>query len=364
MPVSKTILSQLLDQISDLVWIISAENGGIVYVNDTAKRVFQIDTGSDPSGNDLASPDTNWLKGLSENDRIIFESNLEHIKVSQSFEQTLKFCTASDQMLNLRAIFTLDEGCDQQSDCNLITAIAVDVTARLKAEQALGESQAVYSSLVESLPIRVFRKDVVGRIQFGNQRYCDAMGMTLEELKDKTDKDLAPAELAEKYLRDDQEIMRSGKIFRGIEEHVTPEGESRYVEVLKAPVLDANGNPSGIQGIFWDVTDRHNAEEALRKAKEMAESASQAKSDFLANVSHEIRTPMNGIIGMSNLLLEMVSDRQQREYVEMISQSGESLLTLINDILDFSKIESGKIELERTSMSIRETVSDAVNLLT
>ena len=363
MPVSKTILSQLLDQISDLVWIISADNGGIVYVNDTAKQVFQIETGNDSNGNDLASPDTNWLNGLNKNDRIIFESNLEHIKVSQTFEQTLNFCTASNRLHNLRAVFSLEEDCDEKSDCNLITAIAVDVTDRLQTEQQLGESQAVYSSLVESLPIRVFRKDVDGRIQFGNQRYCDAMGMTLEELRYKTDKDLAPAELAEKYMRDDQEIMKSGQIFRGIEEHVTPEGESRYVEVLKAPVLDANGNPSGIQGIFWDVTDRHKAEEALRNAKEMAESASQAKSDFLANVSHEIRTPMNGIIGMSNLLLEMVSDRQQREYVEMISHSGESLLTLINDILDFSKIESGKIELEQISMSIRETIGEAVNLL-
>ena len=363
MPVSKTILSQLLDQISDLVWIISAENGGIVYVNDAAKQIFQIDTGTDPNGHDLVAPNTDWLDGLYENDRIIFESNLEHIKASQTFDQTLKFRAASGQLHNLRANFSLDEDCDEQSDCKLVTAIAVDVTARLQAEQELGESQAVYSSLVESLPIRVFRKDAAGRMQFGNRRFCEAMGMTLEELKNKTDKDLAPAELAEKYLRDDREIMKSGKIFRGIEEHVTPEGELRYVEVLKAPVVDANGNSSGIQGIFWDVTDRHNAEESLRKAKEMAESASQAKSDFLANVSHEIRTPMNGIIGMSNLLLEMVSDRQQREYVEMIAHSGESLLTLINDILDFSKIESGKIELEQTSMSLRETIGDAVNLL-
>lgn len=361
MPVSKTILSQLLDQISDLVWIISANSCGIVYVNDAARDLFDV-TG-DRDANDLASPDANWLSGIDENDRVILESNLEQIRVSRRFEQTLKYRVSPNRVHDLRTLFSLDEDCDDPTECQLITAIAVDVTASLKAERKLDESKAIYHSLVESLPISVFRKDASGRMQFGNQRYCDDLGISLEELKNKRDEELAPAELAEKYIQDDNEVLATGKIFRGIEEHVSPNGVRSYVEVLKAPILDSNGNPVGIQGIFWDVTARQNAQEALRAAKEMAESASQAKSDFLANVSHEIRTPMNGIIGMSNLLLEMVSDRQQREYVEMIADSGESLLTLINDILDFSKIESGKIELENIPMSIREAMGDAVNLL-
>ena len=363
MPVSKTILNQLLDQISDLVWIISSDNGGIVYVNDTAKQVFQIDTGTDPNRNDLDSPDTNWLNGLNENDRTIFESKLEHIKASRTFEQTLKFRTASNQIHNLRTIFSLEENGDDRSDGNLVTAIAVDVTARLQTEQELGESQAVYRSLTESLPISVFQKDADGRIKFANQRFCESLGCSLEELKNKRDEDLFPPVLAAKYAEDDRVVLSTGKNFQGIEEHVSHDGVRSYIEVLKAPVLNTKGKPVGVQGIFWDVTDRHNAEESLRESKEIAESASQAKSDFLANVSHEIRTPMNGIIGMSNLLLEMVSDRQQREYVQMIAHSGESLLTLINDILNFSKIESGKIELEKILMSIRETIGDNVNLL-
>lgn len=363
MSVSKTILSQLLDKVSDLVWIISADNGGIVYANDSAAAVFEIAAVGEPNSNPLSSPDTCWLEKLGENDRAILESNLEHIGSTGTFEQTLSFLRSTDHLLSLRTVFTLDEDCDSSQDCKFITAIAVDATDSLRTQRQLGESQAVYQSLVESLPISVFRKDAKGSFKFGNQRFCAALGITLQELIGKTDSDLFPEALAEKYVRDDLDVLTSGKTFQGTEEYMTPDGKQSYNEVLKAPVLDADGKPVGVQGIFWDVTDRHNTEEALREAKEMAESASQAKSDFLANVSHEIRTPMNGVIGMSNLLLEMVSDRQQREYVEMIAQSGESLLTLINDILDFSKIESGKIELERIPMSVREVLEDAVNLL-
>ena len=363
MPVSKTILSQLLDQISDLVWIISADNGGVVYLNDAAAAVFKIGTMGEPGSNDLDAPDARWLDQLDENDRAILKSNLEHICSTGSFEQTLKFYSSADRVLSLRTVFTLDENCEDPQDCKLITAIAVDATDSLRTQRRLGESQAVYRSLVESLPISVFRKDAKGSFKFGNQRFCDALGITLEQLIGKTDGDLFPADLAKKYMRDDVEVLTTGETFQGIEEHMTPDGRQSYIEVLKAPVMAPDGKPIGVQGIFWDITDRQNAQEALREAKEIAESASQAKSDFLANVSHEIRTPMNGVIGMSNLLLEMVSDRQQREYVQMIAQSGESLLTLINDILDFSKIESGKIELEQIPMSVREALGDAVNLL-
>ncbi len=138
-----------------------------------------------------------------------------------------------------------------------------------RSEAALRASEALYHSLVDSLPVCLLRKDVKGRFTFANRACCAALKRPLAEVVGKTDADFYPTDLAGKYLRDDRRILESGEIFEDIEEHQDPEGDSTYVQVLKAPLHDARGEIIGVQALYWDVTAHKRAEaEAGRAAAE------------------------------------------------------------------------------------------------
>src|SRR5207244_12177267 len=139
--------------------------------------------------------------------------------------------------------------------------------------------EAMYHSLVESLPQNIFRKDREGRLIFGNQRYSDTLGRPMSELLGKTDFDLFPPALARKYVADDQKVMSTGTVTEAVEEHALANGSKIYVQVVKTPVRDAQGRIVGTQGIFWDVTERKRAEEAVRDSERRYRQLTEATQD-------------------------------------------------------------------------------------
>lgn len=139
-----------------------------------------------------------------------------------------------------------------------------DLYARHEETQvALKHSEAFFHSLVETLPQNIFRKDLNGRFTFGNSRFCATVKRTLEEVIGKTDFDFFPAELAAKYQEDDHKVLSTGQPLKVIEKHQDQDGNTLYVQVIKTALTDWDGKICGLQGIFWDETDRHKAEEAL-----------------------------------------------------------------------------------------------------
>jgi PAS domain S-box-containing protein len=154
----------------------------------------------------------------------------------------------------------------------LLISIFHDITKRNRAEEALRDSELLYHSLLENLPQNMFRKDTAGRFTFVNQRFAETVGRAREEILGRTDTDLFPPELAAKYREDDRRLMESRKPYETIEEHHTPDRGRFFVQVIKTPLVDAKRNVIGIQGIFWDVTERKQMEELLAFERDLLRS--------------------------------------------------------------------------------------------
>jgi two-component system, sensor histidine kinase and response regulator len=144
---------------------------------------------------------------------------------------------------------------------------------------------------------------------------------------------------------------------------VTRSGSERYVFGSGRIERDADGQALNVVGVNLDVTTRKQVEEEMRRARDLAEAANEAKSHFIANMSHELRTPMNGIIGMTELALETDLTDTQREYLKVVRTSADGLLTILNDILDFSKIDAGELHLEAIPFSLPITVAETLKAI-
>ncbi len=139
---------------------------------------------------------------------------------------------------------------------------------------------------------------------------------------------------------------------------------SRFKALLSVvPCRDSKGRITGYSKIANDITEQKRIEAELREAKQAADDANKAKSEFLASMSHEIRTPMNGIIGMANLALKTPLRADQKECLDTIKESGDALMVVINDILDFSKVEAGMLLLEEIDFDLRQKMDSVINAL-
>ena len=142
------------------------------------------------------------------------------------------------------------------------------------------------------------------------------------------------------------------------------DGRVVWIHALGQVVQDGNGKPVDMYGVTQDITEFKRLETELIGAKETAEAATRAKADFLANMSHEIRTPMNAVLGLTHLALKTELSSKQRDYLNKVHLSAQSLLGILNDILDFSKIEAGKLDMERIPFDLEAVLDNLATLVT
>ena len=210
-------------------------------------------------------------------------------------------------------------------------------------------------AIVETSPVAIVTVDLDGRVVGWNPGAEQLFGHTEAESLGRPMEDLVATPDVLEEVRANIRRTLAGEWLRAIGRRARKDGTAVDVEISSVPVV-VDGVQMGMIGIYHDITD-------LLRARREAEAANEAKSAFLATMSHEIRTPLNAVIGMSGLLLNTPLADEQREYAEIVRQSGDALLTVINDILDFSKIEAGKLELEAQPFDLRECVEGALDLV-
>jgi len=237
---------------------------------------------------------------------------------------------------------------DENGRLDSVIGVGRDIHDQKLAEGAIRR----LSRAVEASPISVVITDREGNIEYVNPKFIEATGYSLEEVVGQNPRILnSGRQPAEMYQTLWQTIV-SGKEWHGVFCNRKKNGEVFWESAAIAPVSDEEGNITHYVGLKEDITERRRYEDNLNEARKSALSATRTKSVFLANMSHEIRTPMNAIIGMSYLALETDLDPKQKDYLQKIQVSSQSLLSIINDILDISKIEAGKMDLDITSFSL------------
>lgn len=205
--------------------------------------------------------------------------------------------------------------------------------------------------------------DLQGRIEFANRGFCRLSGFRSGEVVGRGWREFQGEGQRRDVVAEVVHAIRAGRPWEG--EWLTRHHDGRDVPVrgVVSPVLRPDGPLSRVVAVFEDISEIREREAELREARDQAQAADRAKGQFLATMSHEVRTPLNGIVGFSSLLLDTDLTAEQREYIETIRVSTETLIQLTGDILDFARIESGKLKLELAPCDPRECVEDTLDLL-
>ncbi len=241
---------------------------------------------------------------------------------------------------------------DPEGDVEFVVCTAQDITERWYFQEQLRR----LSTAVEQSAASILITDRQGRVEYANPRFCSLTGFSFQELQGEPARILQSESLSSQERSQLWQTITSGGTWKGEFQERKKNEDHYWISLSVSPVSNQQGEINHFVVILDDITAKKQAEQELLRAKLEAEQASEAKSEFLANVSHEIRTPMNGILGMTNLLLNSELSSEQREFARIIQSSAESMMNVINQILDFSKLESTVLEIEEIDFDLKDSL--------
>ena len=352
-------LDSIIENIPNMIFVKDARDHRFVRFNKAGEELLNVSREEFLGKNDYDLFPREQADFFTAKDREVLAAG----KALDIPEEPMETRLRGTRFLHTKKITILDDS----GAPRYLVGISEDITERKQAERKLREQERFLDSIIENIPDMIVVKEAEGlrflRVNKAGERL---LGRSRDDLIGMTDRDVFAPDQAERLIALDREVLQTGQYLETAELEV--ELGSRGVRVLhnkKLPILDDAGAPKYLLCISEDITETRAAERALRAAKEEAEAANRAKSEFLSRMSHELRTPMNAILGFGQLLeynpAEPLSEVQKR-HVEYILSGGRHLLGLIDEILDLAKIESVRFELPMEDVSLRAVIDECLSL--
>ncbi len=313
-------------------------------------------------------PDINfWNTGIHPEDMPIVNRLLqEHLAgKSRYFQAEYRAYTKSGSWVWILNCSAATER-DMEGKPLRMTGTEMDITERKLGEIQLTRSLKELSDLKAAFDQHaiVATTDAQGVITHANDKFCEISKYAREELVGHDHRIINSGHHPDEFFGELWQTISSGRVWKGEIKNRAKDGTYYWVRSTIAPVMDQSGKPSQYIAIRADITDRKHAEHSLIIARDEANRANAAKSQFLSNMSHELRTPMNSILGFAQLMAyDKDLSTEHRDFMNEILKAGDHLLKLINDVLDLARIESGHLELMLEPVEVCPVVDECMSLV-
>jgi len=355
---SDALLRAVIDQMPD-VFVLKDEHGNFLLCNQTVARLYN----TTPEAM-VGKHDGDF--GVPQDMADFFRQNVLDI-MARGEAETVYEDSVDARTGELRHFRSIKTPIKDPDGRNQIIVTAQDITDLIHAQKRVAESESRLQNVLDVIKEGVWDWHIPSGKLVHNGQWFELLGMQSGGLQNEL---MAFVNVIHPDDRDDvmQRVndLLEGRIAIYFSEHRMLKADGSVIWVQdrgRIAEWDAQGKPVRMVGSFSDITQRKESEAALQSAKQEAEMASRAKSEFLATMSHEIRTPMNGVIGMTSVLLDTPLNPEQRSYVETIRESGDALLTIINDILDISKLEAEQMQFEDNVFDLKQLLNGVIDIL-